>query len=227
MQPNRKADRSGGSFSTLLGLVISIPINLASTYFQWYIASNMFATIIITFGILYLFYYLIKKQDRPTFTILLSFVASISVNLLSSWILQNMLHNSFPPSIVIAIFVSPIIGFAISYHLKEHSLQPITKNLPENTSSNHTSSQFKTPFHISSKQRGTFLSGNTFSKTQEERKHKMQEWLAKQRQEREMQRRLDALERKHKMQERLAKQRQEREMQRRLDALERKHKMQR
>jgi hypothetical protein len=150
-QPNRGVGRSGESFGTLLGLVISIPVNLISTWIQWYIVSNGFVLVIMIVGLLFIFYHLIKKQNLLLFVALLSFVASVSINLLSSWILQNILHNSFTPSIVMAIIVSPFIGFTICSWLKLHSLPPIPK------------------------QQATFLKTDSYNKTQRERKLEAQQ----------------------------------------------------
>ncbi len=150
-QPNRSTGRSRESFGTLLGLFISIPVNLASTWIQWYIVSNGFVFFITSAALLFIFYRLIKKQNLLLFVALLSFVVAVFLNLVSTWILQNILHNSFTLAIVIAIIVSTFIGFTICSWLKLHSLPQIPK------------------------QQATFLKSDSYNKTQQEHKLEAQQ----------------------------------------------------
>src|SRR5947199_6849951 len=139
-QTDHKANKFRDSLGTLLGLFVSIPINLLSTWFQWNVLSNIFLDILIFIGLLFIFYYLIKRQNLLLFVALLSFVASFLVNLLSNMIQQNIMHNSFSLAIVMAIIGSPVVGLIICSWLKLHPLQPIRQQatFPSETKSYNT-----------------------------------------------------------------------------------------
>jgi hypothetical protein len=128
-QSNRNVDEFIVIFGTIFGLIISIPINLFSTCFQQNILSNRFVLIITVIALLFIFYYIFKRQYLLLLIALLIFVANVAVNLVSNWIQHDFLHNSFTPTIVLAVIVSPIIYFFVSGWLKPHSSQSVNKQL--------------------------------------------------------------------------------------------------
>jgi hypothetical protein len=110
----RKWNKYSTKVSIFLGLVASIPINLATSWFQLNFLSNIFSLFfaVILIGAIF---YLIKKLNIPLLTnAFWIMTASVFLNLFATWIQENVLHNSFTPSNVTLILVSTIVVLALS-----------------------------------------------------------------------------------------------------------------
>ena len=107
----RKWNEYSTKVSIFLGLVASIPINLATTWFQLNILSNIIYLIFSVILVAAIFY-LIKKLSIPLLTnAFWTMVASVFLNLFSIW-LQD--HVVFTPFNVTLILSSTIVVLMLS-----------------------------------------------------------------------------------------------------------------
>lgn len=110
----RKWNKYSTKVSIFLGLVASIPINLATSWFQLNILTNKFYLFFAAI-ILVAIFYLIRKLNIPLLTnAFWIMAASVLLNLLSLWIQDHLLHDSFTPSNVTLILFSTIIVLSLS-----------------------------------------------------------------------------------------------------------------
>ena len=110
----RKWNKYSTKVSIFLGLVASIPINLATSWFQQNFLSDIFSLFfaVILIGAIF---YLIRKLNISLLTnAFWIMVASVSLNLCSLWIQDHLLHDSFTPSNVTLILLSTIIVLSLS-----------------------------------------------------------------------------------------------------------------
>lgn len=109
----RKWNKYSTQVSIILGLVASVPINLATSWFQQFF-SNVFLLFFSVILILAIFYF-IRKLSIPLLTnAFWIMVASVCLNLFSLWMQDHVLHNSFPPSTVLMILLSAIGALTLS-----------------------------------------------------------------------------------------------------------------
>jgi hypothetical protein len=109
----RKWNKYSTQVSIILGLVASVPINLATSWFQQFF-SNGFLLVVSMILILAIFYF-IRKLNIPLLTTAFwIMVASVCLNLFSTWMQDHVLHNSFPPSTVLLILLSTIGALTLS-----------------------------------------------------------------------------------------------------------------
>lgn len=110
----RKWNKYSTQVSIFLGLVASIPINLATSWFQLKILSNIFLLFVAVILIGAIFY-LIRKLNIPLLTnAFWIMVASVFLNLFSLWIQDHVLQNLFTPSSVTVILSSSIAVLTLS-----------------------------------------------------------------------------------------------------------------
>lgn len=109
----RKWNKYSTQVSIILGLVASVPINLATTWFQQFF-SNIFLfsfSVILLVAILYF----IRKLSIPLLTTAFwIMVASVCLNLFSIWLQDHVLPKTFPPSTVLIILLSSIGALTLS-----------------------------------------------------------------------------------------------------------------
>src|SRR2546422_7759703 len=95
--------------SIILGLVASIPINLVTSWFQQDILSNILYSFIVMVLAVAISYSVIKMRAPLLTNAFWVLVASVSLNIFSSWIQDKVLHNSFTLLNMTMIFLLIII----------------------------------------------------------------------------------------------------------------------
>jgi hypothetical protein len=109
----RKWNKYSTQISIILGLVASVPINLATSWFQQFFSNGflLICSVVIILAILYF----IRKLSIPLLTTAFwIMVASVCLNLFSIWMQDHVLHNTFPPSTVLLILLSAIGALTLS-----------------------------------------------------------------------------------------------------------------
>ena len=114
-------------FSIVLGLAASIPINLASTWFQQYILSNTLFSIVAIILVLGFIFWMIELRSRTLTIAFITLIASVIANLLSSWIQDKGLHNSFSLSNVVIILCLAFLALVISAFPLSKYVRSMTK----------------------------------------------------------------------------------------------------
>jgi energy-coupling factor transporter transmembrane protein EcfT len=109
----RKWNKYSMQVSILLGLVASVPINLATSWFQQFF-SNGFVLVCIIVIILAIFYFIRKLSIPLLTTAFWTMVAGVCLNILAQWLQTHVLHDTFPPSTVLLILFSAIGALTLS-----------------------------------------------------------------------------------------------------------------
>lgn len=114
--------------SLTFGFIASIPINLASSWFQQDIISNKFLSISVIIMLAALFY-LVLRMRAPRYLAIATatFVAGIFLNLLSWWVQEYPLHNSFTISNVLVILSVAGICSIMNALLASHPIRSYTR----------------------------------------------------------------------------------------------------
>jgi predicted PurR-regulated permease PerM len=114
-------------FSIVLGLAASIPINLASTWFQQYILSNTLFSVVAIILVLGFLYWIIELRSRTLIIATITLIVSVIANLLSSWIQDKRFHNSFSLENVVIILCLAFLGLMISAFPLSKYIRSMTK----------------------------------------------------------------------------------------------------
>ena len=109
----RKWNKYSTQVSIILGLVASVPINLATSWFQQFF-SNVFLLFFSAILILAIFYFIRKLSIPLLTTAFWIMVASVCLNLFSIWLQGHVLPKTFPPSTVLIILLSSIGALTLS-----------------------------------------------------------------------------------------------------------------
>lgn len=121
--PRRKKTWSKRATTTgiVLGLVASIPMNLLTLWLQKYVLVNIiyFGLVIFLVGALI---YFARNKHVPELltTVFWLLVATVSLNLFSTWVQDNILHDSFTFKSVTAILSLCVIVLAASAIFQSH-----------------------------------------------------------------------------------------------------------
>jgi hypothetical protein len=116
----RKSRKLATQVGMVLGYIASIPINITSNWLQIYILPNplYFVTaIILSIAALY---WVRKKQASFLASASITFAVSIFLNLLSSWVQEKVLHNTFTFGGVLLIISIPIFILVLSNFIASH-----------------------------------------------------------------------------------------------------------
>ena len=130
---SRKSRKLATQVSFALGFIASIPINLATSWFQQDIISNKFLSISVII-ILAAICYLVIKMRAPRYLIVasMSFVAGIYVNLFSWWLQEDILHNSFTISNVFLILFITVLILVSGAFIGSHPISSLKSWLRRN-----------------------------------------------------------------------------------------------
>jgi membrane-bound ClpP family serine protease len=127
---SRRLSRLATNTSLMLGFIASLPINLASSWFQQDVISNPFlATFLII--MLVAIFYLVLKMRAPRFiaNATATFIAGIFLNLLS-WVVQvYILHNSFTILNVLVILLVGVICSVLTAFIAAHPIRNFENKL--------------------------------------------------------------------------------------------------
>ncbi len=124
----KKSRKLATQVAMILGYAASIPINIASNWLQIYILPNPFyfvSAIILSIAALY---YVIKKQPSFLTSASITFAVSVFLNLLSSWVQESLLHNTFTFGGVLLIISIPIFILVLSNFIASHPISRFENN---------------------------------------------------------------------------------------------------
>lgn len=106
---SRKSRKLATTTSLMLGLIASIPINLASTWFQVSILSNGWYTALAVLLLLATTYWFINRRTTLSTIVFVTLAYSVLFNLVASWFLVTVLHNSFTVVSILVIVLLTVI----------------------------------------------------------------------------------------------------------------------
>jgi hypothetical protein len=121
--PHRKKGWSKVSAWTVvvLGLAAGVTMNLVTAWFQKNIISNAFYLFLVIF-LLIAIIYSGRKAGTPEFlnNIFIFIVATVSLNLFSTWIQYSVLHDPYSFSSVTLFLSLTVVALSISALLQSH-----------------------------------------------------------------------------------------------------------
>ncbi len=134
MPRSKKRKRAWSKLSAatiiVLGFVASILMNLLTAWLQQDVISNAFYLFLVIFLLAAIIYSAKKARTPPILNkVFWVLVATVSFNLLSTWIQENILHNSFTISSVSLILSLTVIALAISALLESHYFRRLGQSI--------------------------------------------------------------------------------------------------
>ena len=127
---SRNSRKLATQVSFALGFIASIPINLMTSWFQQDIISNKFLSISVIIILAAICCLVIKMRAPHYLTVAsMSFVAGIFINLLSRWVQEDILHNSFTISNVALILLITAFILVSSALLGSHPISSFKTRL--------------------------------------------------------------------------------------------------
>ena len=125
----RRSRKLATQVGMVLGYAASVPINLASNWFQIDILPNplyfVFA-LLLSFAALY---WVVKKQASLLTSASITFVVSVFLNLLSSWVQVSLLDNRFTFAGVLLIMAITMIILIFSNFIASHPVSRFENKL--------------------------------------------------------------------------------------------------
>src|SRR5216683_3376634 len=113
--------------SLMLGFTASLPINLASSWFQLYILSNGWYAAIAIILLVAASYWFINRRTSLSTIVFVTLAYSVLFNLFASWFLVNVLHSSFSVLSIIVILLLTVILVLLSNFIGSHPISRYVK----------------------------------------------------------------------------------------------------
>lgn len=119
---SRRSRKLATNTSLMLGFIASLPINLASSWFQLYILSNLWYTAIAIILLVAASYWFINRRTSLSTIVFVTLAYSVLFNLFASWFLVNMLHSSFSGLSIIVILLLTVILVFLTIFIGSHPI---------------------------------------------------------------------------------------------------------
>jgi len=124
---SRRSRKLATNTSLMLGFTASLPINLASSWFQLYILSNAWYSALAIILLLAASYWFINRRTSLSTIVFVTLAYSVLFNLFASWFLANVLHSSFTVLSIIVILLLTVILLFLSNFIASHPISSFVK----------------------------------------------------------------------------------------------------